>query len=224
MSTRLQIGILSAAIALSMVGLATAQGPGRGQGKGPALAKGKGRGGPRRPAAPTGPLPRMSGRQTRPERAVVPPVHAEYGLGSRQGQSRGRSDRTEGAPVHRVGQAAVGQLPGRHGDYTGACLPFGLMRSMNSPDPIQFIQHGPYLALLYEQNTWFKLIPIDGRPHADVDPTWFGDSVGHWEGNTLVVNTNNFNGKTRLDTIGHPIAIHSRSPSVSPARSRPYVL
>jgi len=91
------------------------------------------------------------------------------------------------------------------GDYTGSCLPFGLIRSMNSPDPIQIMQSDQYLALLYEQNTWFKVFHLDGRAH---DPnkvgTWFGDSVGHWDGDTLVVDTVNFNGKTRLDTIGHP--------------------
>jgi hypothetical protein len=91
------------------------------------------------------------------------------------------------------------------GDYTGACLPFGLMRSMNSPDPIQVMQSKEYLALLYEQNTWFKVFPLDGSAH---DPkktaTWFGDSIGHWEGDTLVVDTTNFNGRTRLDTNGHP--------------------
>ena len=93
------------------------------------------------------------------------------------------------------------------------------MRSMNSPDPIQFIQNAPFLALLYEQNTWFKLIPIDGRPHAKgLDPTWFGDSVGHWEGDTLVVHTNNFNGKTRLDTIGHP---HSDALEITERFTRP---
>jgi hypothetical protein len=89
------------------------------------------------------------------------------------------------------------------GDYTGACLPFGLMRSMNSPDPIQIMQNAKYVALLYEQNTWFHLIPID-KQHRDGVATWFGDSVGHWEGDTLVVDTVNFNGRTRLDTIGHP--------------------
>jgi hypothetical protein len=89
------------------------------------------------------------------------------------------------------------------GDYTGACLPFGLMRSMNSPDPIQIMQNPKYVALLYEQNTWFHLIPID-KQHTNGVPTWFGDSVGHWDGDTLVVDTINFNGRTRLDTIGHP--------------------
>lgn len=91
-----------------------------------------------------------------------------------------------------------------NGDYTGACLPFGLMRSINSPDPLQIMQDGKMMAYLFEQNTWFHLFPIDGRPHNKGVPTWFGDSVGHWEGDVLVIETNNFNGHTRLDTNGHP--------------------
>ena len=90
------------------------------------------------------------------------------------------------------------------GDYTGACLPFGMTRSMNTPEPMQFMQSDTYLAFLFEQNSWFTVVPIDGRKHGDGIPTWFGDSVGHWEGDTLIVDTVNFNGKTRLDTIGHP--------------------
>jgi hypothetical protein len=95
--------------------------------------------------------------------------------------------------------------PAKNGDYTGSCLPFGLLRSMNSPHPMQIVQSPKYVALLYEQNTWFHLIPTDGREHPkDLQPTWFGDSVGKWEGDTLVVDTIGFNGQTRLDTIGHP--------------------
>jgi hypothetical protein len=92
----------------------------------------------------------------------------------------------------------------KDGDYTGSCLPFGLLRSMNSPDPIQIMQNAKYVALLYEQNTWFHIIPIDKPHQKDARPTWFGDSTGHWDGDTLVVDTVNFNGRTRLDTIGHP--------------------
>jgi hypothetical protein len=91
-----------------------------------------------------------------------------------------------------------------NGDYTGACLPFGMTRSMNTPEPMQFIQSDTYLGFLFEQNSWFTVVPIDGRAHRKGEATWFGDSVGHWEGDTLVVDTINFNGKTRLDTIGHP--------------------
>ena len=91
-----------------------------------------------------------------------------------------------------------------NGDYTGACLPFGLPRSVNSPYPIQIAQSSKYVMLLFEQSTWFHVAPVDGRGHRKQDPTWFGDSVGHWEGNTLVIDTTNFNGHTRMDTIGHP--------------------
>jgi len=130
-----------------------------------------------------------------------------------------------------AGQVGAGELPftakgkakwdaykAEEGDYAGACLPFGQIRSMNSPDPVQIMQSDKFLSLLYEQNTWFKVFPLDGRKHRDIVPTWFGDSVGHWEGDTLVVETNNFNGKTRLDTIGHP---HSSKISIVEKYSRP---
>lgn len=90
-------------------------------------------------------------------------------------------------------------------DYTGHCLPFGLMRSVNVGGyPIQIVQYGQYLALLFEQNTWFHVVAM-GRDHPkDLEATWFGDSVGKWDGDTLVVDTTGFNGRTRLDTLGHP--------------------
>jgi hypothetical protein len=61
-------------------------------------------------------------------------------------------------------------------------------------------------------------VPIDGRAHRKGEATWFGDSVGHWEGDTLVVDTVNFNGKTRLDTVGHP---HSEQLHLTQRFSRP---
>ncbi len=45
------------------------------------------------------------------------------------------------------------------------------------------------MAYLFEQNTWFHLFPIDGRPHNKGIGTWFGDSVGHFDGDTLVIET-----------------------------------
>jgi len=91
------------------------------------------------------------------------------------------------------------------GDYAGACLPFGLFRSMGDPHPFQLVQGKNWVALLFEQNTWFTKISTDGRPHPkDVDPTWFGDSRGTWKDDVLTIDTIGFNGKTRLDTNGHP--------------------
>ena len=63
------------------------------------------------------------------------------------------------------------------------------------------------LALLFEQNSWFHVVPLDGRDHPKGDalnPTWFGNSIGKWDGDTLIIDTVGFNGYTRLDTNGHP--------------------
>jgi hypothetical protein len=102
------------------------------------------------------------------------------------------------------GEAEWKKYDAAEGDYTGACLPFGMTRSVNTPEPMQIVQTDKYFTFLFEQNSWFVVVPIDGRPHRQGIPTWFGDSVGHWEGDTLVIDTVNFNGRTRLDTIGHP--------------------
>ena len=116
------------------------------------------------------------------------------------------------------GDAEWKKYDAAEGDYTGACLPFGMTRSMNTPEPMQFMQSDKYLGFLFEQNSWFTVVPIDGRAHRKGEATWFGDSVGHWEGDTLVVDTANFNGKTRLDTIGHP---HSDQLHLTQRFSRP---
>ena len=97
--------------------------------------------------------------------------------------------------------------PGGVGDSTGVCFPFGLSRSMNSPEPMPVMQNAKYLALLFEQNSWFHVVPLDGREHPTGDalnPTWFGNSIGKWDGDTLIIDTVGFNGYTRLDTAGHP--------------------
>jgi hypothetical protein len=90
-------------------------------------------------------------------------------------------------------------------DYTAHCLPLGLTRSVNSPFPIQFVSTPGQIVMLVEMNNTFHVIPTDGRKHpTDLERQWNGLSVGHWEGDTLVIVTDHFNDKTRLDTIGHP--------------------
>ncbi len=90
------------------------------------------------------------------------------------------------------------------GDYTGSCLPYGLTRSFNAPYPYQILQSDTLIAVLFELNTWHHLIHLAEKHPADLEPTWFGHSIGRWDGDTLVVDTIGFNGYTRLDTIGHP--------------------
>ena len=90
-------------------------------------------------------------------------------------------------------------------DYTAHCLPMGWTRQMNTPMPIEIMQEPNRIAILFEAWQTFKVIPTDGRDHPkNLDDTWMGNSVGRWEGDTLVIDTVGFNDKTRLDTIGHP--------------------
>ncbi len=96
--------------------------------------------------------------------------------------------------------------PEKNGDYAGSCLPFGMARSINSPHGVQILQTNDATAFLWEQNTWFHWVPTDPnfKWPADLPQAWNGVSVGHWDGDTLVVETSGFNGYTRLDTNGHP--------------------
>jgi hypothetical protein len=60
-----------------------------------------------------------------------------------------------------------------------------------------FVQTPGYLVIITQSNSDARIIPLDGRPHLPQNVrTWLGDSRGHWEGNTLVVDTTNFNDKS----------------------------
>ena len=65
----------------------------------------------------------------------------------------------------------------------------------------QIVQIPGYVVILYEMIHEARMIPLDGRPHPPAGVgLWNGDSVGRWEGNTLVVDTTNFNGKGWIAT------------------------
>src|SRR5262245_19393270 len=96
--------------------------------------------------------------------------------------------------------------PVKNGDYAGSCMPFGWIRSF-SPHPMQILQNNEYISFLFEQSTMFQLVNTEGLPHrSDWAPTWFGDSRGHWEGDTLVIDVVNMNGYAKLGTQGHPMS------------------
>ena len=97
--------------------------------------------------------------------------------------------------------------PQKNGDYAGSCLPFGFPRTVYGPHPIHIVQDNDQIVFLAEQNTWFHLVPTDGRPFTkDLPPTWWGESVGHWDGDALVIESTNINGYIKVDTIGHPLS------------------
>ena len=97
--------------------------------------------------------------------------------------------------------------PEVNGDYAGSCMPFGWSRIVHGPRLTRFVHKEDMLVVLAEQGTWFHIVFLDGRPHdPNMYPTWWGDSIGHWEDDTLVVETTNMSGYIKLDTIGHPIS------------------
>ena len=85
------------------------------------------------------------------------------------------------------------------------CLPQGVPKIDAAPVPWKIIQTPSEIVILYEAFTQFRQIFLDGRKlPEDPNPTWLGYSIGHWEGDTLVVESNGFNGKAWLDQEGHP--------------------
>jgi hypothetical protein len=95
------------------------------------------------------------------------------------------------------------ELPERgYDDPTAHCFVAGVPRSMYTPSPYQILQPPGYVVMLFERMSW-RQIPLDGRKHLpDNIRLWQGDSVGHWEGDTLIVDTTNMNGKTWLNERG----------------------
>ncbi len=89
-------------------------------------------------------------------------------------------------------------------DPEGFCLPMGTPRV--NPYPWKIVQTGKLFIILYEGNVHsFRQVFLDGRPHDKrVTETWWGDSIGHWEGDTLVVDTVGLNERAWLDADGHP--------------------
>jgi hypothetical protein len=85
------------------------------------------------------------------------------------------------------------------------CLPPGVPRIMLIPFPMQVIQLPGEVIILFEYDHYIRHIYLNRREHPkELDLTWMGDSIGWWEGNTLVVDTAGLNDKTWLDQVGHP--------------------
>ena len=88
-----------------------------------------------------------------------------------------------------------------------ACLPMGYMQSHTHSQPRKLIQLPELIVILYEANAGVRQIFLDGRsaPPADAQPWWWGYSRGHWEGDTLVVESTHFRDDGWLDVNGAPL-------------------
>jgi len=118
--------------------------------------------------------------------------------------------------IHTVDKIAL--KPGAEKYYVGpeytmslgeVCLPRGVPDTIGEPYPVQIVQTPDLVVILYEAGEFFRVIPTDGRPHpSDLDPTWMGNSVGHWDGDTLVVDVIGVNDKVSVGEYRHTTAYH----------------
>jgi len=93
------------------------------------------------------------------------------------------------------------------------CMPMGITQFHMQPQPRKIVQTPKLIVILYESNYGLRYIYTDGRklpPQGEPQPWWYGYSVGRWEGDTLVVETNNLRGAEEspvdgwLDVRGTP--------------------
>jgi hypothetical protein len=103
-------------------------------------------------------------------------------------------------------------------DPNALCLPPGVPRlNIVSLFPFQIVQTPQRIVILYEYMNIFRMIPLNAKHPEDLVPTYMGDSVGHWEGDTLVVDVIGFNDKTWLTGTG---TLHSESLHVTERYTR----
>ena len=93
---------------------------------------------------------------------------------------------------------------------TSDCMPLPPPDAFGVPYQFQIIQNKDYLVLFHEYPGTFRIVPLDGEPHpVDPDPAWLGDSVGRWEGDTLIIDTVGYNEKTEIMGFHHTDALHT---------------
>jgi hypothetical protein len=190
---------IAAFFAAAAVGLSPAQEPG---GPGAAKAKGKAKGVGlfQRAQTASGPVPRL------PD-GTIDLSGVWTGGGSNSGditRSLKPGDTVEMLPA----AEAIFKSRQAKDDPELRCLPTGVPR--NSPYPWRMVQtptHVPatHIFILHEGNIHsYRQIFMNAKHPEDPDPTWYGHSIGSWDGDTLVVDTVGFNDKFWFDYLGHP--------------------
>ena len=103
-------------------------------------------------------------------------------------------------------------------DPMARCLLTGVPRIKFRPLPFEIVQIPGRVIILYEIHHAFRIIPADGSPHpADLEPSYLGDSVARWNGDTLVVDVVGFNDNSWLAGVG---TVHSEQLRVTERYTR----
>ena len=85
------------------------------------------------------------------------------------------------------------------------CTPAGFPRVIMYPQPVEIVQTPERTFMFFERDHAWRQVWTDGRDHPkDIEPTWMGDAIGKWDGDTFVVDTVGFNDKSWVDFYGYP--------------------
>lgn len=84
------------------------------------------------------------------------------------------------------------------------CRPAGALRNMNAGYPFEIVMGKDKIVLMQEEGHSVRIIWMDQQHPKYIEPSYNGHSIGHWEGDTLVVETRGFNGKISVDYPGSP--------------------
>ena len=111
-----------------------------------------------------------------------------------------------GPPLTPAGQAAYQYNLTKSVNPEGLCLFAGIPRASISGVPFEIVQTSNRVAFLYELMTTWRSIPVDGRPHPPrLDPSFFGNGIGKWDGDTFVIDSVGFKDQLSwIDDDAHP--------------------
>jgi hypothetical protein len=161
----------------------------------------------------TGPVPRLNGK---PDLSGIWQVQGSprapgglFGIGESENSAYFRNVLSDFAPGTEPLTPEGAEIFRKNSQFSGNaqglnCLPDGVPHADLLPEPFKIIQTPGVLLILYEVETTFRQIFMDGRKlPVDPSPTWNGYSVGKWEGDTLVIDSAGFNNLSWLDARGH---------------------
>ncbi len=161
----------------------------------------------------TGPVPRVNGK---PDLSGIWQAEGEprgattlFGLGESINSKYFRDILADFKPGEEPLTPLGREILQKHGapgafNPTLNCLPDGTPHADLLPEPFKIIETPREILMLYEVETTFRQIFLDGRkPLTDPKPTWMGYSVGKWDGDTLLIDTLGFNDLSWLDARGH---------------------
>ena len=139
-----------------------------------------------------------------------PDFSGVYGFGGGGGRGRGAGAANAGPQLKPGAEKYRVQRGPQDTGRTADCMPLIPPDAFGVPYEFQIIQNRDHLVIMYEYPGTFRIVPLDGEPHqVDPDPAWLGDSVGKWDGDTLVIDTIGYNEKTEIAGYRHTDALHT---------------